>query len=392
MSDVVDRDDPGLRRALWTFSFASFFHDIGAEMVLSVWPLYLKTVLGANMQIIGLIDGLSDAVVSMSQAVGGYISDRIGKRKVFVMIGYMFGGVARIGYSLASHWTQLIPFRVIDRSGKVRTSPRDAIIAELSAKRDRGEHFGILRLMDNLGSVVGVLFSMALLSYLGYRKLFLVASLPSFLAVALVTFLVPERRGKVAADRVVIHFRDVDRNFILFLIASAVFALGSFSYSFLLIAATAAHLPVAVVPIYYLLATFIAGISSLPFGVLSDRLGRKVILQLGFISWALVGALFLMVGMHPLVLVLAFILFGLMNGAIDTVQRVFVAELAPKHFVASTMGAFQMVIGLMSLPASLIAGFLWDKVGQNAPFHFALTLTAIASVLLLFVHERQRKR
>ena len=233
-------DQQTARRTLWVFSIASFLHDVGGDMVFSIWPLYLRSVLGVNMALLGLIDGLGDAVVSLSQAVGGYISDRIGKRKIFVIIGYSFGVFARIGYALSSQWYHLLPCRMLDRSGKVRTSPRDAIIAEMSPRKGRGGDFGILRLMDNLGSVVGVLLASSLLLVLGYRKLFLLAAVPSLFAVALVTFFIPERKGSVPPRRVRIHFRDIDRNFLLFLVTSALFTLGSFSYSFLLIAASSA--------------------------------------------------------------------------------------------------------------------------------------------------------
>lgn len=162
------------------FAIASFLHDMGSDIVFSIWPIYLTQVMGVNMAILGLIDGLGEAIVSISQAVSGYISDRIRKRKLFVWLGYLFGGVARIGYSIAPTWGWLIPFRVLDRSGKIRGSPRDAIISDLSAKENRGRNFGLLRAMDNLGAVVGILIAIVFLGAVGYKSLFLFAALPSF--------------------------------------------------------------------------------------------------------------------------------------------------------------------------------------------------------------------
>src|SRR3989344_5468698 len=150
------------------FALASFLHDLGSDIVFSVWPIYVTQILGANMAIVGLIDGIGEALVSISQAVSGYISDRIRKRKLFVWLGYLFGGVARIGYAFAPVWQWLIPFRVLDRSGKIRGTPRDAIISDISTRQNRGKNFGILRMMDNLGAVAGILISIFFLEKVGF--------------------------------------------------------------------------------------------------------------------------------------------------------------------------------------------------------------------------------
>lgn len=383
-------DSISANKTLWTFSIASFLHDAGADMVFSVWPIYVQSVLGANMAALGFIDGLGDAVVSLSQAFGGYLSDRFRKRKVFVMLGYAFGGIARIGYALSRTWLHLVPFRILDRSGKMRTMPRDAIIAEESRHGHRGKRFGLLRLMDNLGAVTGVVLAMSLLGVLGYRLLFLVAAIPSFLAVLLVAVCIPEKRNHRKALANGMRLRDIDGRFRVFLVASAFFSLGTFSYSFLLIAANAAGFPVMTVPLLYLMYTFIAGIASMPFGQLSDRIGRKATMLIAYGCWALTAVVFI-VSSHPIAVLFAFVLYGLHCGAFDTVQRAFVSELAPPQFMASAMGVFQMVIGLVSLPASLIAGLLWDKVGPHAPFYLALMLTAIAAVALLCVREKRQR-
>ena len=174
------------------FALASFLHDMGSDIVFSVWPVFVTQVLGANMSILGLIDGVGDALVSISQAVSGYLSDRWGKRKIFVWVGYLFGGVARIGYALSPSWQWLIPFRMLDRSGKIRGSPRDAIVSDLSTNADRGRNFGLLRAMDNLGAVFGILISLFFLKYLGYTKLFLFAAIPSFIAVVMLILFTKE--------------------------------------------------------------------------------------------------------------------------------------------------------------------------------------------------------
>lgn len=381
----------GHKRTVWLFGSASFLHDLGADMVFSVWPMFLSEVLGANKTIIGLIDGLGDATVSIIQAVSGYLSDKWGKRKMFVWIGYLLGGTAKIGYSLAPSWGWVIPFRLLDRSGKMRGSPRDAIISDLSNKHDRGRHFGILRMMDNSGAVVGIILSILLVRFVftdiaGLRTMFMLAAVPSIIATLLILFAYRER---IASGKTVfkgIRLGDISPQLRLYFVLSAIFTLGSFSYSFLLLAARSVGFGLASMPLLYLLCTAVTAVFSYFFGDLSDRLGRRTILLFSFGCWGAVSVIFLTVQTTPWI-ILAFILYGVHSASLDPVQKALAAELAPPSLVASTLGGYQMVIGLMMLPASLFAGMLWDRFGLSAPFLFSLGLTFAATILLLFLRD-----
>ena len=210
------------KKIVWTFSFASFLNDMGSDIIAPIWPLFITTVIGANIAILGLIDGIGEAFVSISQAFSGYLSDKIRKRKFFIWMGYFFGAMSRVGYALATSWKWIIPFRILDRGGKMRNSPRDAMIADASTNKNRGKNFGILRMMDNLGAVSGIIISIALISYLGYKKMFLLASIPSVAAALLVFFSIKEKRsGKIYKG---LRIKNLDRNFIIFLTLSSIFA------------------------------------------------------------------------------------------------------------------------------------------------------------------------
>mgnify|MGYP001237784097 CR=1 FL=1 len=374
------------RRVIGIFALASFLNDLGSDMIYPIWPLFVTSVLGANMAVLGFIDGLGDAVVSISQAASGYLSDRIKKRKIFIIIGYGLGAISRIGYGLSHTWPQLIPMRILDRSGKIRNAPRDAIIADISVRENRGGNFGILRAMDNFGAVCGILASIALLPILGYRKLFFLAAVPSVLAAFLIFIGIKEKRETIKTIYKGMRLKDLDSNFRLFLVLSAIFSLGSFSYSFLMIFSEKNGFKMATIPVLYLLFTAVAFATSIPFGKLADKIGRKKVVAVSFILWGMVS-ICLLLEKSLAVIVVAFVLYGMHRGAIDTVQKAFVSELCPTEYRASALGGFQMVVGLCALPASLAAGLLWDKVSSTAPFILSLILTAIAMVLMTFVKE-----
>jgi len=374
------------KKIVSTFSFASFLHDMGSDMVYAVWPLFLTNVLGANMAVLGFIDGLGDALVSISQAISGYISDRIRRRKIFIWTGYLFGALAKVGYAFTTSWPWIIPFRVLDRAGKMRGSPRDAMIADVSTRDDRAKNFGILRAMDNLGAVFGIVIAIALINWIGYRELFLLAAIPSLLGTALVFFAIKEKPLEHITLYKGFAFKDIDKNFRLFIVLSAIFSLGSFSYSFLLIYAQKSGFSVGFVPVLYLIFNAFAFISSLPFGRLADHIGRKPVLFVSFILWALVS--FALIARQSYWFVIAaFMLYGLHKGALEPVQKAFVSELAPSEYRSSGLGTFQLVTGLAALPASFLAGILWDSVSIASPFYFSLAASALAILLLCFVKE-----
>lgn len=383
------------KRAIRTFGLASFLNDMGSDMIYPVWPLFVTNVLKANMSVLGFVDGLGDAIVSISQVISGYISDRIGRRKIFIWPGYLAASLSRIGYATSSIWQHLIPFKILDRAGKIRGAPRDAEIADLSTDENRGKNFGLLRTMDNLGAVSGILLCLLLFNKLGYKNLFLLASIPTLIGVVLILIFIKERRLKEGEIKKPFTFKNLDKNIILFLILSAVFAFGAFSYSFLLIYAKELGFEVKFIPILYLIFTLVASLTALPFGRLSDKLGRKSILTLSFAFWILICISFAFIINFSFIIkywiiFIVFVLYGLHKGSLEPVQRTLVSELSPTKYRASILGTYQMVIGLSALPASFIAGILWDKISISTPFIFSLILTILAIIILFFVKERNK--
>jgi MFS family permease len=382
-----DLPPPEPKRTIRTFAVAAFLNDMGSDIIYPIWPLFVTQVLKAPMAALGLLDGLGEALVSISQAVSGYLSDKWRRRKVFIWLGYLCGGLSRLGYAASSAWPHLIPFRVLDRAGKIRAAPRDAMIADLSNDENRGRNFGLLRTMDYSGAVVGVLICIAFVDILGFKLLLALAALPSLAAGLLILSGIRERRPDGRNIFKGLSLGDFGPNLRLYTLLNALFGLGAFSYSFLLLYARSAGAKIVFVPVLYLVYTAAASLLSYPMGKLSDRIGRKPVIFLSFGLWAVVCAGVLtgrggMIWMGAL-----FILYGAHKAALEPAQKTLVCELSPLAFRASCLGGFQMVVGLCALPASFLAGLLWDRVGMAAPFLMSLALTACAASLLAFVRE-----
>lgn len=375
------------KKTIKTFAIASFLNDMGSDIIYPIWPLFVTTFLGANMAVLGLLDGLGEAIVSIAQAVSGFISDRIRKRKIFVWVGYLMGSLSRVGYALTPIWQILIPFKILDRAGKIRSAPRDAIIADISTRENRGKNFGLLRAMDNLGAVAGILICIFFFQYLGYRWLFFLAAIPSIIGAFIIFKFIREEKPATGKIFKGFSLKELDLNFKLLIILSSFFALASFSYSFLMMYAREFGFEVSFVPVLYLIFSVIASIFSIPAGKLADRYGRKPILFLAFALWALVCLNFI-ISQSYLMVILNFILYGLHKGTLEPVQKTFVAELAPQDYRASSLGAFQMIVGLCALPASFVAGLLWSQVNLLVPVYLSFGLTFISAVLLIFMKEK----
>ncbi len=376
------------KKTIRTFALASFLNDMGSDIIYPIWPLFVTNILKANMAALGFLDGLGEALVSLSQAASGYLSDRIKKRKIFIWLGYLCGSFSRFGYAISSIWPHLIPFRILDRVGKIRSAPRDAMVADFSPDDRRGRNFGLLRMMDNAGAVVGILICIIFLRLLGFRLLFALAAIPSLVGALLVVSNIKDQKKDGFKIYKGISLKDVDSQLKLYIFLSALYALAAFSYSFLLVYAMNFGFRTGFVPVLYLIFSASASLFSLPFGKLSDKIGRKPVLMLAYLFWSGVCLGFIFSRRHIFIIGL-FVLYGIHKAALDPVQRTLVCELSPLAFRASCLGGFQMIIGLCAFPSSLAAGLLWERLGMLAPLYFSLALTAAAFVLLVFVKERR---
>ncbi|MBI2446632.1 MAG: MFS transporter [Parcubacteria group bacterium] len=373
------------RKTIRLFSLGAFLNDLGYYAVITIWPIFVTSVIGASVTFLGFIDGLGDAFVSLSQAGSGFLSDKLRKRKIFIWLGYFLAFVSRIIYAISYQPWQLIPGKILDRAGKMRDAPRDAIVADITPREKRASAFGVLRAADRGGAVFGLLASILLVSYFSYRQMFLLAAIPSLIGSLIVLFFVREY-AHIDHLKPEFSFKFISRNLKIFTLISAIFTLGAFSDSFYILAASKLGVSLKFVPLFFLAFLFCSSIFAVPFGKLSDKIGRLFVVAVSFILFIIVNFIFIFYSSFWMIFI-AFIILGIHSAAYEGNLKTIVAEFAPSSIRSSVIGSFQMLIGLIALPASLIAGILWDGIGLKAPFILSLSLTLIALILLFFVRE-----
>lgn len=378
----------GFSRNVWVAGLVSLFTDISSEMLVPVLPLFLSSVLGAPAAIIGLIEGLAEAVASLMKAVSGYLSDKTGRRKPFMALGYGFSNVLKPLMGFAGSWGQILALRVSDRFGKgLRGAPRDALIAESTAPAMRGKAFGLHRAMDTLGAVIGPLSAWLILQVWPgqIRAVFWWALVPGMISLLLLLLFLRETPGKIRTGPVLqnwnIALGQLPPQLRHFMFIGTVFALGNSSDAFLILRAQNLGLAVVLVPIAYFTFNASYALLAYPLGALSDRIGRKPLMIVGFLAFALIYAGFAL-ARAPWMIWPLFIGYGLYYAATEGIQKAYIADHAPGELRGTAIGVYNALTGLAALPASLLAGLLWDRLSPAAPFWFGAATAGLAALLL----------
>jgi MFS family permease len=396
-----------LHRNVWVTSATSFLTDVSSEMVFDVLPLFLSSVLGVRTAAIGLIEGVAEAVSSFLKVGSGLLSDRLGKRKWLAVAGYGISSASKPLLLVATSWGAVLGIRSLDRFGKgVRTAPRDALLAESVLPSTRGLAFGVHRAFDSAGAVVGLLVAFAVvwsaqkgalaLAPETFRLLVLASLVPAFAAVAVLALGAKEMGGSKppSSERRRLPLRGLDPPFRRFLLAVGLFTLGNSSDSFLVLRASERRL--SVVGILGMLIGFniVYTLVSAPAGRLSDLLGKKRIIAAGWLFYSVLYLGFAIARDASHVVAL-FVVYGLYYGLVEGVGRAFVADLvADPGKLGSAYGLYHAVVGAVALPASLVAGILWQGIGgfsglgPKAPFLFGSVLAVAATAVLLTVPPR----
>ncbi len=373
-------------RNVVSLGWVSLFTDLSSEMIFPILPTFMADVLGIPKFLIGIIEGVAESTASLLKVFSGYISDRLKKRKPIVFVGYTLSTFTKPLLAFAYSWHPVLLLRFLDRVGKgIRTSPRDALIADYSIEKTRGRAFGFHRSMDNLGAVIGTLAAFALMTWFTenpFRRIFLISFIPASIAVFIIVFFVKERKPDDNSDRVEIKgFSQFDERFRYFLIAAGIFAFSNMSYAFFLLRAEDIGVEARYLPLVYLVYNISYLIFSYPAGILSDRIGRKKVISLGYITYTITALSFAFAGSTGIVWLL-FALYGLFHAFVEGVSRAFVSDLVPSNKRATAIGLYHTTVGIIALPAGAFAGGIWDLLGPEFMFFFAAFLSALALVIL----------
>ena len=387
----------GLNPNVFFLGIVSLLTDVSSEMIFTLVPLFLRNVLAAPFTIVGLVGGVSESSDAILRIFSGWFSDRLRKRKLLAVLGYSISTIAKPFMYLATSWPSVLAIRFGDRLGKgIRTSPRDALVADSVSAKERGRGFGLHRAMDTSGAVLGLALA-AVIIYLvqggglelnlkTYQWLIVIGVVPAVLAILVLLFFVHERKSPPAAQKLPL-FSSVggfDTRFKLFLMVMAVFTLGNSSDFFVILRAQNLGSSVVSTVLMLVLFNLTYALTALPAGVLSDRLGRRRVITMGWAIYALVYLGFALAS-SSWHLWLLFAGYGVYYGMAEGVARAFVADLVPAEKRGTAYGLYHWVVGLALLPASLLAGWLWDAVNPAAPFLFGAVLAFIAMVGIMGV-------
>jgi len=383
------------------FGFVSFFTDMSSEMVYPLLPIFLSSVLGVGAEALGLIEGIAEATASVLKTFSGYISDRIRRRKPLVLLGYSLSAIAKPTIGLAGRWVHVLAARFADRVGKgIRTSPRDSLIADVVDDTVRGRAFGFHRAMDTGGAVFGPLLAYILLAiFLKYysvsvsvRSVFLLSLIPGIFAIVTLIFFVKEKpREQRELRKLKLGFKGLSKEFKLLLAVMLVFSLGNSSNTFLILRASNIGFKTEMIPILYMFFNIVYAGSAMPLGSLSDKIGRRLTIAMGFFIYFIVYLGFARLSTHQYIyLWILFGLYGIYYGFTDGTLRALVADISRREERGFAYGLYHMLVGLMLFPASFIAGILWEKVAPSAPFYFGALTAAISAFLILIVIKEKK--
>jgi MFS family permease len=375
----------GLRNVMM-MGLVSFFTDLSTEMILGVLPLFVVKDLGASRAILGAMEGSAELTSYFLRMVSGSLSDMIGKRKVFIVIGYALSTVSKPFFAISTGWLDAFIVRIVDRMGKgIRTAPRDALIADSVSESISGKAFGIHRTIDQMGAIIGPILAFAILQVMDIRYVFLFSLIPGAIAVFVLVFFVKEisiariwrKSSKTKIFSNIVNIIKDNKPFAALLIVTAIFSLGAFNFSFVLLRASNTGVVDSLIPIVYVVINISHTAIGIPSGLLADKIGKEKVLIIGYAT--LIVTTFLMVmeanknSLYPFVYA---VVFGLYLGISETVQRALVPKYVSSELRGTAFGLFYIVVGICFFISNVTFGFLWDSYN----FSFAALYSVILSL------------
>ena len=400
----MQKPRPKLGRNVIGLSAVSFFTDVSTEMIYPLLPVFQAGVLGANASFIGAIEGTAETTASLLKLLSGWWSDKVSSRKPFVVAGYLIASIVRPFTAAAHSATQVLTIRVTDRVGKgIRSSARDALLADSAAPEGRGRAYGFHAAADNAGAVLGPLVAFLILKLHGVgsldtgrhliprdehamRNVFWLSAIPAAIAMVILVVVVRDipRRDSGAKSGEAGGSASLGGRFWGYLVVVLLFTLGNSTDAFLLLRANQLGVPVALAPILWAVLNFVKSATGTYGGQLSDRIGRKPLIVGGWLLYAAVYYAFAWAG-TPWQAWALFAVYGIFYGMTEGTEKALVADIVPTVRRGAAFGWYNLAIGLGALPASLIFGWIWDRRGSPSAFAFGATLALVAAILMALV-------
>ena len=383
-------------RNVTALGLVSFFTDFSTEMVLGVLPLFIISSLGASRAILGTIEGSSELTSYAFRIVSGSLSDKIGRRKIFIIAGYGLSTITKPFFAASSGWIDAFVVRFGDRLGKgLRTAPRDALIADSVQESRAGRAFGLHRTIDQIGAILGPVATFALLQFIDIRGIFLLSLIPGAIALLILVFFVKEvalKRSTTSTRTTMLsnihHVIKDNRPFVLLLIITAIFGIGAFNFSFILLRASDLGIADALIPLVYVTINIAHTVIGIPAGLLADKVGKEKVLIVGYSLFAISTALMVLISGNALYTYMLAAIFGLYMGISETVQRAVVPRYVISELRGTAYGLYYVVLGISFFAANVVFGFLWDNYSLNIAVYYSMIVT-IAAILGMLIFIRR---
>ena len=376
-----------LPRTVWLIGLISLVNDSASEMLYPLMPLYLASVLMAGPKALGIIEGVAEATSSIFKLVSGVIVDRTKKAKPWIVLGYTLAGIGRPLIAIANSWLWVLAIRFTDRMGKgLRSSPRDALLAETVGEHQRGVTFGLHRSMDNAGAVIGPLLAALFLSMdVPLKDIFLWAIVPAAIAISLALCIrEPQREVASTASKFSWSLEGMPDQFKRYLVVAGIFALANSSDMFLLLRAREAGVPQEQIPLLWAAISLITTLFGTPVSALSDTFGRNRFILIAWIAFAFFYIAMGLPSISVYQIFGLFVIYGLFKAATEGVEKALVADMAPKGLAGTAFGWFNLITGLMLFPASFIFGWVYESIAPLYAFLFSGSCALVAFVLMAF--------
>lgn len=392
----------GLSPNVIFIGFISLLTDVSSELIFTLMPLFLANVLGTATIVIGLIEGVAESTASLLKLLSGWLSDKLGNRKYLSFIGYTISTLSKPFMLIANAWGPIMAIRFADRVGKgIRAAPRDALVGDSVDEDNRGKAYGFHKAMDTSGAALGLLLAAVIVFLLQrdvvnlqldtYRWMIIIGIVPAFIALFFFIFIKETPKKHVAAcdAPATLSAKEnvIDKRFKIFMVIMFLFTLGNSSDAFIVLRAQSLGNSVLLISIMLIMFNIVYALFSMPAGILSDRLGRRKVIIAGWIIYALVY-LGLATANQGWIIWVLYAFYGLYYGLTQGVYRALVCDLVPEERRGTAFGMYNGIVGITLLPASLIAGWLWQSISPAAPFYFGAALAGLSAIgLLVFVRE-----